>query len=448
MEFIARPLHPAISSVLIQLIQSPKTPRDMRIRAEICSYAFGFPRGMSAQMLGEVVGVSAKTVRKHVARFRQSLDALEACVAEGCWSKLERTLKDCLQDAPRSGRSPHFTPLNVVSIISIACEKPEDSGRPISSWTPREIADEASKRQIVTSISVSHVARMMRSVNLKPHKTKGWCFTTEKDEEAFAKQVQEVCDAYLQAPQSYEQAGVHTVCVDESTGLQANEKRSETLPPKPDQEGKEETQYTRHGTVCLTAAWDVVLGEVIHHTVQETRNNDDFADFIEEMLRDDRDGKWVIVVDNLNTHCSEALVRLIARQEGINESTLGDKKKRKGILGSMRSRKEFLGDPTHRIRFVFTPKHSSWLNQIEVIFGIIKRRGLAGASFKSKGELIERINSFIQYFNTTFARPMNWTYTGKPTENEKMDRPLTWRECLRPKSWKDHWDAFQKVLAA
>lgn len=445
---ITRPPNPAIASLLVQLICSPKSSRDMKLRAEIWLYAFEFPELFCPRTLGEVVGVSAKTVRKHVERFEQSLEALEASVAEGNWSKLERTMKDCLQDAPRSGRPPDFSPLQIVSIISIACEKPEASGRPISKWTRREIAEEAAQRQIVSQISASHVARILRSVNLKPHKTKGWCFTTEKDKEAFAKQAQEVCEVYLQAPQNYEQAGIHTVSIDEATGLQANEKRAEALPPKPDQEGKEETQYTRHGTVCLTAAWHVVIGQVIHHTIQQTRNNDDFANFIEEMLRGDPDGKWVIVVDNLNTHSSEALVRLIARLEGIDEATLGNKKKRKGILGSMKSRKEFLSDPTHRIRFVFTPKHSSWLNQIEVIFGIIKRRGLAGASFKSQQELIDRLNSFIDYFNTTFARPMNWTYTGRPTENETMVQPLTWRQRQKPKSWKDHWNEFRKVLAA
>jgi len=394
------------------------------------------------------MGVSAKTVRKHLRRFEESIDALEACAAEGNRSKLERLIEDCLQDAPRSGRRRDFCPLQIVSIISIACEKPEASGRPINKWTSREIADEAVKREIVPAISASHVARILRSVNLKPHKTKGWCFTTEKDKEAFARQAQQVCDVYLQAPQDYEQAGVHTVCVDEATGLQANEKRAETLPPQPNQAGKEETQYTRHGTVCLTAAWHVVLGQLIYYTLQQTRNNDDFADFIEQMLSSDPDGKWVIVLDNLNTHSSEALVRLIARLEGIDQKTLGDKKKRKGILGSMKTRKEFLSDPTHRIRFVFTPKHSSWLNQIEVIFGIINRRTLTGASFRSQQELIERLSAFIAYFNTTFARPMDWTYTGRPTENESMEQPLTWRQRHRPKCWKDHWNERQEMLAA
>lgn len=418
------------------------------MRAEIWCYALTFPDLLDAQALGEIAGVTAKTAGKHVARMEQSLEALESVVAQGCQAKLQRTIEECLEDAPRSGCPPKFSPLQIVSVISIACEKPEACGRPISKWTPREVADEAVKRQIVDKISPSHVGDILRSVNMKPHKTKGWCFTTEKDQEVFTRRAQEVCDVYLQAPQNYDQSGVHTVSVDEATGLQANEKRAESLPPKPDQPAKEETQYTRHGAVCLTAAWDVVLGQVVHHNIQQTRTNDDFANFIEQTIGSDPQGRWVFVLDNLNTHSGEALVRLIARLEGIDPATLGDKKKRKGILGSTASRQAFLGDPQRRLRFVYTPKHSSWLNQVEVIFGIIKRRALAGASFKSQAALIERITNFISYFNATFAKPMNWTYTGRPIETKTNEQPLTWRQRLNPKSWKDHWSDHQQTLAA
>jgi len=445
--FIARPLNPAIALVLEELIGSRKTSRDMVVRAEIWLFAFRFPNLLCPRTLGELVGVSAKTVRKHVARFEQSLEALEAVVAQGCRAKLEHMVGECLQDAPRSGRPPDFSPLQIVSIISIACEKPEACGRPINRWTPREVADEAVKREIVTKISKSHVSDILRSVNMKPHKTKGWCFTTEKDQEVFTRRAQEVCDAYLQAPENYAQSGVHTVCVDESTGLQANEKRAESLPPKPGQKAKEETQYTRHGTVCLTAAWDVVLGQVVHHNVQETRTNDDFANFIEQTIGSDPEGRWIFVVDNLNTHSSESLVRLIARLEGIDQGTLGDMRKRKGILGSTKTRQEFLNDSQRRIRFVYTPKHSSWLNQVEVIFGIIKRRSLTGVSFKSKAALLERIHEFISYFNETFAKPMKWTYTGRPTQTQATEQPSTWRQRISPKSWKDHWKEHQTALA-
>lgn len=100
-----------------------------------------------------------------------------------------------------SGTPPIFSPGQIVSIISIACEKPELCGRPVSKWTSREVADEAVKRKIVEKISASHVSEILRSVNLKPHKIKGWCFTTEKDQEEFDRRAQEVCDAYLQSRQ-------------------------------------------------------------------------------------------------------------------------------------------------------------------------------------------------------------------------------------------------------
>jgi transposase len=416
-------------------------------RAEIWWYASAFPE-LDARELGKLVGRTPKTVRKHVRRLEQSLDALDAAVAQGRQAQLVRLVEDCLKDAPRSGAPPTFTPWQIVSIISLACEKPELCGRPVSKWTSREIASEAVKRQIVEKISASHVGKILRSVNMKPHKTKGWCFTTEKDQKEFARRAQEVCDVYLQAPQNYEQSGVHTVSVDEATGLQANEKRAATLPAKPDQPAKEETQYTRHGAVCLTAAWDVARGQVVQHHVQETRTNADFARFIEQTTASDPAGQWVFVLDNLNTHSGEELVRLIARLEGLDETTLGNKQKRRGILGSIKSRQAFLNDPRRRIRFVYTPKHSSWLNQVEVIFGIVKRRGLAGASFQSTAQLIARIDQFIAYFNTTFARPMNWTYTGRPTETKTNEQPLTWRQRLTPKSWKDHWNQHHRTLAA
>ena len=419
----------------------------MICRAEIWWYASAFPQ-LSARALSELVGRTPKTVRKHVGRLEQSLEALDAALAQGVRAQLERLVKDCLQDAPRSGTPPIFSPGQIVSIISIACEKPELCGRPVSKWTSREIADEAVKRKIVEKISASHVSEILRSVNLKPHKIKGWCFTTEKDQEEFDRRAQEVCDAYLQAPVNYAQSGVHTVCVDEATGLQANEKRAPSLPAKPDQPAKEETQYTRHGAVCLTAAWDVVQGQVVEHNVQETRTDEDFARFIEQTIGSDPEGKWIFVADNLNTHSGEALVRSIARLEGIDESALGDKKKRQGILGSVKSRQAFLNDPQRRFRFVYTPKHSSWLNQVEVIFGIVKRRGLAGGSFKSTAELIARIDQFLGYYNTTFARPMNWTYTGRPTDATINEQPLTWRQRLLPKSWKNHWNQHHPTLAA
>ena len=105
----------------------------------------------------------------------------------------------------------------------------------------------------------------------------------------------------------------------------------------------------------------------------------------------------------------------------------------------METRRAFLSDPSHRIRFIYLPKHSSWLNQIEIIFGIINRRVIRHGSFSSKQDLIEKLKRFFEYFNKTIARPMNWTYTGRPTRSRPEDRPKTWREKRQTeKLWKKH----------
>jgi putative transposase len=115
---------------------------------------------------------------------------------------------------------------------------------------------------------------------------------------------------------------------------------------------------------------------------------------------------------SLNTHQSESLVLWVAQTCGIEEE-LGEKGKC-GVLKSQKSRAAFLSEEGHRIRFVYTPKHTSWLNQIELWFGILVRKLLRRSSFSSVEDLKARILAFIDYFNLTMAKPIRWLYSVEP----------------------------------
>lgn len=420
--------------ILLRLSSSRNISNAIVRRAKIILMAF---QKEDNQTIGSRLGCSGDMVGIWRRRWRDSFAALLRMQFTENGAAFQRAIIECLSDAPRSGSPGKLTPEQVVGLIAIACEPPENSGRPVTSWTGTELTDESQKRGLVDSISASHVNRILREVDLQPHRSQYWCNTTEKDPELFQQQVELVCQTYLDAPELYHQFNTHTVCVDEMTSLQANERRAETKLPKPGQTAKEEFQYTRHGTVCVTGNWHVVQGQMLAPTISETRDNQDFARHIEQTIATDPTAGWVFVVDNLNTHCGEPLVRMVADQLGIDQATLGVAKK-EGVLNTMATRRAFLSDLSHRIRLVYIPKHSSWLNQIEIIFGIINRRVMRRGSFTSKFDLVEKLKRFMNYFNETIAQPMNWTYTGRPTRNTPKERPRTWRELRQTeKPWKE-----------
>jgi transposase len=175
-----------------------------------------------------------------------------------------------------------------------------------------------------------------------------------------------------------------------------------------------EADYRRHGTRCLIANFDVVTGQVVTPTIGPTRTEADFVGHIERTIDTDPEATWIFVVDQLNTHKSESLVRLVAERCGIKDD-LG-RKGQSGILTSMPTRKAFLENEEHRIRFVYTPRHASWLNQVEIWFSILARRALKRASFASLDELETRLQDFVTYFNAVLAKPFKWTYAGMPLQ--------------------------------
>src|SRR6266487_2845370 len=350
-------------ALLEALLRQSTCPQALALRTRI---VLGAAAGQRNEALAQALGCSLPTVRKWRRRWAGAEAQLAA--VEDNPHDLRALLATVLADAPRSGAPGSFIAEQIVQIVNLAC-------------TP-------------------------------PHRSRYWlnAKTKQADPVAFAEQVETVCTVYAYAPLLHTLGG-HIVSCDEMTGIQALERIAPTKPMRPGQVERREFEYARHGTLSLIANFDVVTGQVVMPSLGPTRTEADFAAHIAHTIDTDPEAVWRFITDQLNTHQSEALVRLVAERCGLDVD-LGVKGK-SGVLQSMASRTAFLNEKTHRIQFVYVPKHTSWLNQIEIWFSILVRRVIKRGNFRSVDALQERILAFVAYFNQT-AKPFRWTYTGRP----------------------------------
>lgn len=222
------------------------------------------------------------------------------------------------------------------------------------------------------------------------------------------KKIETICRLYLEAGTLAEH-GIEVYSTDEMTGVQALERKYPDKPVCPGCPALHEFEYIRHGTLSLIAFLRTADGVIHAPYMNRTRNEQDFCRAVRRLVSENPDKKYIIICDGLNTHKSEGLVKLVAELCLLPDG-LGIKGK-EGILKSMKSREEFLMDENHRVRFVYTPKHSSWVNQIEIWFGIINRKLLKKGSYTSVAEMAQSILNFIKQYNLT-AKAFNWKYTG------------------------------------
>jgi len=204
----------------------------------------------------------------------------------------------------------------------------------------------------------------------------------------------------------------HFLSVDEKTGIQALERYEERGPKSKGYKKRKEYEYVRHGTSTLIAAVNVEDGKVIAYHQGQTRDEEDYCNFIIGMVNQLPElDEVVILSDQLNTHLSESLVNWIAQLEEYQHSELGIKGQC-GILKSMESRRYFLEKSFHRVRFIFTPKHCSWLNPIENWFAKLQRHIITNGNFTSVADLENKIDQYIGFHNLTLAKPLKWKFKG------------------------------------
>lgn len=343
---------PAVLCQLERLAHSLTAPHREVLRAQMVLQC---ARGVSPAAIAQRLGCSDRTVRKWRERFAK---------APGL---------DSLKDQPRSGRPARVSVTTRCEVVKLACQRPEGSKAPFRQVWSLDSLQEALREQTGWSLSRSEIQRILQAEQLRPHRMRLWLHSPDPQ---FQPKVERLCQLYLQPPE-----GATVLCVDEKSGIQALERRYPTQSPRRGRPGRFEFEYRRHGTRTLLAAFETRTGQVVG-CCGASRTASDLLAFMETVAERYPTGPVYVIWDNLNIHHGE-------RWEFFNQQHGG------------------------RFHFVYTPLHASWVNQIEIWFGLLQRRLLRYGSFRSLDELEASLRGFVDHWNTFEAHPWKWTFRGQ-----------------------------------
>jgi len=265
---------------------------------------------------------------------------------------------DGLDDAPRSGRPKT---VDDAAILAATLEPPPNK-LGVTHWSTRLLAGQL-------GVGDATVARAWRRYGVKPWRRETFKFSTDPELEA---KVRDVVGLYLNPPHK-----AIVLCVDEKSQIQALDRTAPILPLRPGLPEKATHDYKRNGTTTLFAALEVATGKVTDQCY-DRHGKAEFGDFLKKVARAYPRRELHIVVDNYHTHKHAEINAWLTKHP--------------------------------RITLLFTPTSGSWLNLVEVFFGIITRQAIRRGSFASVKELTNAISRFIDGWNER-CHPFIWTKT-------------------------------------
>ncbi|MCP4550786.1 MAG: IS630 family transposase [Bacteroidetes bacterium] len=312
-------------------------------------------------------------------------------------------------DRPRSGRPPVFTELVQLKITAFFCQMNPLAGCNTITLNWAKTYFERHPSFLGHSISTSSISRILRKHSLRPHLHKYFLQITDPN---FFEIMPFIVDLYLHPPD-------YLFSFDECPGIQALRKVAPPLPPGGGKAGGRysEPNHSRNGTVDLFAFLDVNTGKVFGECTDNHNSETLIRVFKKHVASLPDDAVVHYICDNLSPHSCPEFCRVIARLCSVEYP--------EDELKTKQQRQEWLRRRDKRIVIHFTPKHGSWLNMVEIWFGIMGQKCLKHNSFASVNDLSAFLHDFIQTWNQYFSHPFNWTYDGEGLHEKVVHRLIT-----------------------